>query len=82
MKPVSRRSVTAGLGAAVAAIPAVGLSLAAKGSSVERIKHLTRELEKAMLECHPGSEIVTVTSEPGEGFNPFVFVAATPGAKP
>ncbi len=81
MKPLSRRSVTAGLAAAVTAIPAVGLSVAAKGAPRETIKHLTGELEKAMLECHPGSEIVTVAQEKDERSNPFVFVAAKPGAQ-
>ena len=44
-KPLTRRSVTTGIAAAVAAIPTLGL--AAKGDPVARIGHLTLELEQA-----------------------------------
>ncbi len=49
MKPLTRRSVTTGLVAAVTAIPALGLAIA-RGDPVDRIKHHTAELAKAMRE--------------------------------
>ena len=79
MKRLTRRSVTAGLGAAVVASATV-CALAAQSTPQERVKHLSRELEKAMLERYPGSKIVTLTGdvEPaakGE-LNPYVLVVA------
>lgn len=68
--PLSRRSVIAGLAAAVTAIPAVGLSVA-RTPPAERVK-----LEKAMQECHPGSKIVTFSQHESNGFNPAVMVIA------
>jgi hypothetical protein len=82
MKPLNRRSVTTGLAAAVTAIPALGLAVAARSDRLERIKRLTREPEKPLLDCHPGAKIMTMTNyvEPDgeviEGMNPYVMIVA------
>ena len=60
MKPLSRRSVTTGLAAAVTAIPALGLSVAAHSDPLNRIKQHTRELERAMRDCY-GAEVKVLT---------------------
>lgn len=79
-KPISRRSVTTGLAAAVTAIPAVGLCVAARGDPLARIKHCTQELERALAEHYPGAEILTLggdmLSEETVSYNPYIFVCA------
>jgi len=56
MKPLSRRSVTTGLAAAVTAIPAVGLSLAATTRQVSPEERIHRALAeaKAAFEAYYG----------------------------
>jgi hypothetical protein len=76
-KLLSRRSVTTGLAAAAAAIPALGLAIATRGDPVERIKHHTRELEKAMRELYGTKEVAVLRFEPSEGGNPLVMVCPT-----
>ena len=49
MKPLSRRSVTTGLAAAVMAVPALGLAEA----PIEKVKRLARELEPGHAGCLP-----------------------------
>jgi len=81
-KQFTRRSVTTGLAAAVTAIPGVGLAVAARSDPVERIKHHTREIERALAEHYPGAEIVNLSSDiPGVcekcvGFNPNIVIIA------
>ena len=74
-KPLSRRSVTTGLAAAVAAIPAVGLASAARRDPVERIKNLTRELEQAMRDCY-GVAVTVLSYEATASMRPMVLVVA------
>jgi hypothetical protein len=80
MKPLSRRSVTTGIAAAVTAIPTMGLAVVARGDPLARIKQCTQELERALAEYYPGAEIVNLSSDiPGErcvGFNPNIVVIA------
>jgi hypothetical protein len=72
-KLFSRRSVTTGMLAGVAAIPALVLSVPAM-SPHARVEFHTRELEKAMREIYGTKEVVVLRSEPDEGGNPFVMV--------
>jgi predicted metallopeptidase len=78
--PLTRRSLTAGLGAAVAAIPALGLSAGAREAPVERVQRLAKELEAAMRELHPGVEVETLSwnldGGDGTGMKPVIFVVA------
>jgi len=53
----------------------VGLSIAARGDPEERIRHHTRELEKAMRD-HYGVEVETLRFEATGGMKPCVFVVA------
>jgi hypothetical protein len=84
MKPLSRRSVTAGLGAAIAAVVPIGLSLAGPNSQA-RVQHCICELEQAMREAFPGATTDLITNKIGservEGMNPFVMVVAQGGLK-
>jgi len=75
MKPLSRRSVTTGLAAAVTAIPTVGLSVAARGDPGGRIRHHIRELERAMRD-HYDAEVETLRFEVPGDMKPCVFVIA------
>jgi len=75
MKPLTRRSVTTGLAAAVAAIPAVGLALASRCDPLERIKQLTQKLELAMREAY-GVEVSVLTYPKTDEGKPMVFVVA------
>jgi hypothetical protein len=75
MKPFNRRSVTAGLAAAVTTIPALGLAIAARSDPLERIKHHTRELERAMRDCY-GVEVQTLTFDKQGDAKPCVFAVA------
>ena len=78
MKPLSRRSVTTGLAAAVMAIPAVGLCASRKSDATARVEHHTRELEKAMRDLY-GLEVEVLRFEPTDGMVACVLVAANGG---
>ena len=75
MKPLSRRSVTAGLAAAVTLIPAVGLCASLKTDASARVEHHSRELEKAMRDLY-GLEVEVLRFEPTDGMVACVMVAA------
>ena len=75
MKPLSRRSVTIGIAAAVTAIPALGLAIASDPRA--RVEHHARKLEKAMREIYGTKEVAVIRYEPSEGGNPFVMVCPT-----
>ena len=75
MKPLSRRSVTTGLAAAVTAIPAVGLCAGLKTDAAARIEHHTGELKKAMRDLY-GREVEVLRFEPTDGMVACVMVAA------
>jgi hypothetical protein len=75
MKPLSRRSVTTGMLAGVAAIPAVGLCAALKSNAKARIEYHTRELEKAMREAY-GVEVDARIWDGTDGAKPIVLVVA------
>ena len=79
MKPLSRRSVTTGLAAAVAAVPAVSISAGLKSDAAARVEHHTRELEKAMRDPY-GREVEVLRFEPQDGMVACVMVAANGGA--
>jgi hypothetical protein len=74
MKPLSRRSVTTGIVAAVTAIPALALPVVARSNPFERIKNHTRELEEAMREAY-GVEVETLTFAKTDDMKPTVFVS-------
>jgi hypothetical protein len=76
-KLLSRRSITTGIAAAAAAIPAVGLAIATRGDPVERVMHHTRELENAMRELYGTTKVAVLRFEPSEGGNPMVAVCPT-----
>ena len=67
MKPLSRRTVTAGALAAVTVLP-IGLASNARA----RIEHHSRELERAMRELYGSAE--TLAFEPTRGMRPVVMV--------
>ena len=75
MKPLSRRSVTTGLAAAVTAIPAVGLCNRATVDPFERIRHLTKELEQAMIEAY-GVEVTVLAYDKTAEMKPLIMVVA------
>ena len=71
IKPLSRRTVTGGIAAALAAIPSVGL----KGM-LRADKHHTRELEKAMRDCY-GVDVESRSYAPTKtGMKACIFVIA------
>ena len=72
MKPLSRRSVTTGMVAAVTAIPAL---VVARSDPLERVKHHTRELEEAMREAY-GVEVETIAFHKTDDMKRMVFVVA------
>jgi len=74
MKPLSRRSVTTGLAAAVTALPA-----GFKSDAAARVEHHTRELKKAMRDLY-GLEVEVLRFEPKDGMVACVVVAANGGA--
>ena len=78
MKPVTRRSVTTGLAAAVTLIPAVGFCASLKSDASARVEHHTRELEKAMRDLY-GREVQMLRFEPTDGMVACVMVAANGG---
>jgi hypothetical protein len=83
IKTISRRSVTTGFAAAVAAIPAVGLCVAARTDPLGRIRKLARELEEAMVAAYGGEpEIVTWgprnPADPGSNMSPALFIIVQP----
>lgn len=57
MKPLSRRSVAASLGAAITALPAVGLGRAVRETPVERVRRIGKELKRAMLDAYGPGEV-------------------------
>ena len=76
IKPLSRRSVTGGIAAALAAIPSVGLCNGVETDALERIKHHTRELEKAMRDCY-GVDVESRSYAPTKtGMKACIFVIA------
>jgi hypothetical protein len=75
MKPLSRRSVTTGLAAAVTAIPALRLCAARKSDPMDRIKHHTAELANAMREQY-GVEVEVLAFCEKSHEVPCVLVAA------
>ena len=77
MKPLSRRTITAGALAAVTAIPAVGLSLGLASNARARIDYHTRELEKAMRDLYGDAE--TLTFGPTKGMRPLIAVFGQKG---
>jgi hypothetical protein len=54
MKPLSRRSLTTGLAAAVTAIPAVGPCVSAKPAPEKRLRLAFEELRAALAHYYPG----------------------------
>jgi hypothetical protein len=75
MKSLSRRSVAGGLAAAVTAIPALGHCAARKSDPMDRIKHLTAELAKAMREQY-GVEVEVLAFCEKSHEVPCVLIAA------
>jgi hypothetical protein len=75
MKPLSRRSFASGLALAAATVPALGLCAVRKNDHMDRIKHHTRELEKAMRDRY-GVEVQVLTFDDSAGMKPSVFVVA------
>jgi hypothetical protein len=68
-----RGGPTAGLGAAVAAVP--GLAVAGRFvSAEERVAHHTRELERAMRDLYGTKEVSVLIYEPSEDANPLVLI--------
>jgi len=67
--------------AAVAAIPAVGLSAVTIGQTPrERFEHHLREVERALGDLHPGSKVTTLGDGRGaETINPHVMIFAKAG---
>ena len=74
---LSRRSITTGIATAAAAIPALGLAIATRSDAAERVKHHTRELEKAMRDLYGTKKVAVLRFEPSEGGNPMVAVCPT-----
>ncbi|MGC2410935.1 MAG: hypothetical protein WA441_13320 [Methyloceanibacter sp.] len=83
MNRITRRTVTTGAIAAVAALPVVGLSKGVEAAIMgktprERFEYHARELEKALLDFYPGAKIVRIGDGTGgpEEFNPHVLFFA------
>ena len=77
MKPLTRRSVTTGLAAAVTVIPAVGLCFAAKAKPTpgKRIKLALDELRAALVDHYPGVTFVVTPYSDETGRIAFYSVA-------
>ena len=72
MNTLSRRSVTAGLAAAVTAIPALAIC---SSDTLEAVKRAQRDLEEA-LRRHYGAEVKTYAFDGTETSRPWVsFIA-------
>jgi len=85
-KRINRRELiaTGATIAAVAAIPAVGLSAVTIGRTPrERFEYHVREAERALGDLHPGSKVVSVgDGRAFETLNPYVVIAAQLKAAP
>ena len=85
MKGLDRRSVLAGIGVAATAAPigalAQGVGKVVTRSPREQFEYHVREVEKALLDCYPGSKVVTMGEgrDPSVGFNPYILIVAQSG---